>query len=101
MSAQLPFEIETSARLPDVIQGYVSFKSQGKKSSFSLKSIPRSAKSFHGKKQDRTAATKSVESSGMEIVAESALGMAVAGPSGAYEELTGGRVVTTPEHCLD
>lgn len=95
MSAQLPFEIETSARLPDVIQGYVSFKSQGKKSSFALKSIPRSAKSFHGKKQDRSAATKSVESSGMEIVAESALGMAVAGPSGAFEELTGGRVVTT------
>lgn len=45
---------------------------------------------FYGSSADDADATQAIEQAGLEIVAESRLGKAVAGPPGAYQELTGG-----------
>lgn len=56
--------------------------------------IPVKTDEFHGSKQDTNRAIKVAENSGLEIIAQSRLGLAVVGPASAYEELTGGKVVT-------
>src|SRR5262249_26856510 len=47
---------------------------------------------FHAAEGADTAADRDIEKAGLHVVAESALGRAVAGPPEAYEELTGGTV---------
>ena len=91
----LPFEAKSNVAVPETIHGYVSVRSQGGKSPLPLRSVPKSAKRYHGKPADFKQATKAAESAGLKLIAESRLGFAVAGPAGAYEELTGGRLVTT------
>lgn len=94
MSDQLPFELSSSTQLPGIIQGYVSVRSKGGKSCMSAKSLPKRTTEYHGDKQDFRLATKALESMGMSIVAESKLGMAVAGPPEVFEELTGGKLIS-------
>lgn len=90
----LPSQLENIQKPPEIIQGYVSVQSSGGKTIFSSKSLPKSSKPFHAKKSDIRQARQAIESLGFEIVAETGLGIAISGPPGAYEELSGGKVVT-------
>ena len=86
----VPTRIETGGPLPDNISGYVSYRSQGGKSVFSAKTLPKGTSAYRAKPSDRNKAVTAIESMGFTIMAESQIGAAVVGPPGAYEELTGG-----------
>ena len=96
MSLRLPETFNTNSPLPDRIYGYVSVHSQGEEPIFALKSdrFPTDIEQFRSTSDDRNEARRALESIGFDIIAESRIGTAIAGPAGAYEELTGGRVVT-------
>ncbi len=93
----MPQTLESSSALPAMVIGYVSVRSQGG-TSFLDASDLSDAEAFHGRQEDAREATRAIAGAGLEVVAESALGMAVAGPPGAYEELTGGTL--TPIELL-
>jgi hypothetical protein len=93
MKPSLPREIPSDDPVPGLIQGYVSV--QGPSSVFGKASDPpTTSKPFHAKKADRDQVRRNLEKDGFTICAESALGMAVAGPPSAFEALTGGKVIT-------
>ena len=94
MASLIPQEIATSGEAPGQIHGYLSINSKGGTSVLDVESLPATSESFHGKKADTTAALKLANSSGLKVVAQSRLGIAVVGPAGAYEEITGGKIVT-------
>jgi hypothetical protein len=89
----LPTIQESGNPLPDVVIGYVSVRSQGG-TSFSDAEDLTDVEPFYGSVSDRRDATGAIESSGLEVLAESQLGMAVAGHPDAFGELTGGELVT-------
>src|SRR5215813_5337017 len=91
----LPQIIESHDELPETVFGYVSVKSQGGQSCFDISKLPSTAKPFYGKPQDHKTAEANLTKMGFQITAASRLGMAITGPPGAWEELTGGRLVTT------
>jgi subtilisin family serine protease len=88
----IPWEIESDARPPDRLFGYVSAESQGGTSVLEAEE-PTSAEPFFARDEQRQEATRAAEASGLEVVAESRLGQAVAGPPEAFEDLTGGTIV--------
>jgi subtilisin family serine protease len=90
MSAMPPI-LESGNALPRVILGYVSVRSQGGASFLDADDLS-APEPFYGSRDDHGAAERALASSGLEVVAESELGKAVAGPPEAFEELTGGRV---------
>ncbi len=94
MSPRIPYQIETDQILPEVLQGYVSVNSRGKKNIFARRSYPKSAKAYQATLTDLKQSQQALESIGFHIVAESRLGFAIAGPPRAFEELCGGQVVT-------
>jgi hypothetical protein len=94
MNSRIPYQKLTHQALPKSMQGYVSVNSKGKKSIFSRKLPPKSAKAYRATKTDLKEARRALESSGFQIVAESRLGFAIAGPSQAFEEICDGKVVT-------
>ncbi len=96
MTPSLPAEIESNSPLPGVIHGYVSVSSQGGESVFQARkdALPASTEAYHATSGNRDEARRALESMRFEIIAESSIGIAIAGPPGAYEELTGGTVVT-------
>ena len=89
----LPADYESEGPVPEVLVGYLSVRSQGGVSALDAERW-ESAEPFHGTGGDRDEALGTAESVGLEVIAESALGVSVVGPPGAYEELTGGEVVT-------
>jgi hypothetical protein len=93
MLLNLPRIMESNDELPDRIFGYASVKSQGGVSCFDVKALPPSAEAFHGKSSDQKLAQSALGKIGFEILAASRLGIAISGPSGAWEELTGGALV--------
>src|SRR5712692_2358133 len=95
MSSMLPLEFETGGPLPELVHGYVSVVSQGGQSAFSAatETPPARTDPFHATTNDRDEARRVLEKIGFTILAESPLGLAIAGPVGAYEELSGGTVV--------
>jgi subtilisin family serine protease len=94
LSSRMPFQFETGAPPPERLSGYVSVRSQGGKSAFSAKKLPKSANPFRAKASDRRQAAKNLSSAGLTVVSESQLGYAIAGPPRAFEELSGGKVIT-------
>lgn len=52
-----------------------------------------SSGAFHAPAATRTNVRRLLEQGGFQVIAESPLGLAVAGSSGAYEQLTGGKVM--------
>jgi hypothetical protein len=88
--------LESSDPLPDKIMGYVSVKSVGGRSCFAddLTSLPESVKPFYASAADRKTASRVVGKMGFTIQAESEMGIALVGPPGAYEELTGGKLIS-------
>jgi subtilisin family serine protease len=88
----LPYVIESDNPLPDQIIGYVSV--EGAKSVFEpgVKTLASTTKAYHANKKDLASVRKDLEGSGFIILAESNLGIAVAGSPGQFEELTGGEV---------
>jgi hypothetical protein len=94
----LPREVETSHRVPDKLYGYVSVNSRGRYSALEAEDLT-DARPFHGTQKDRRAARRAVESVGLTPIADSRLGIAVVGAPGAYEELTGGELVTRELLC--
>ncbi len=88
----LPFEFETNEAPPDVVFGYVSVRSQGR-SVLEAEGL-ESAEPYLSSSEDHAAADRALGEVGLEVIAESRIGKAVMGPPGAFEELTGGRVVT-------
>jgi subtilisin family serine protease len=97
MSPAFPETIERHEPLPSVIHGYLPVRSEGDKSilDYGGEAFPESVEAFRSNAKSRREATTVAESAGLEVVAESSFGLAVRGESGAYEELTGGRLVTT------
>jgi hypothetical protein len=89
----LPVEYGSERPVPEVLVGYLSVRSQGGVAALEAERLD-SAEPFYGTSSDRDEARRTAESVGVEVVAESALGVAVVGPPGAFEELTGGEVVT-------
>jgi subtilisin family serine protease len=87
----MPTEAESEARVPSLVMGYVSVASQGGTSILDADDVS-DAEPFHGSRSDREDARHAVEAAGLEIVADSALGLAVAGAPEAYAELTGARI---------
>jgi subtilisin family serine protease len=87
---------ESSDPLPDKILGYVAVKSVGGRSSFAedLTYLPESAKPYYASAADRKTANQVLQRIGFTIQTESDLGIAIVGPPAAYEELTGGKLVT-------
>jgi hypothetical protein len=94
MRSLLPLQIDSTQRVPRLIHGYVSVNSQSGTSCFAVTSWPKTAEAFHGAAKDHKAAEKALRSMGFTITAQSRLGMAVSGPPAAFEELSGGKVVT-------
>jgi Subtilase family len=89
----LPLLIDSDNPVPKRIVGYISV--QGKASVFGRgkPALHKSAKAYHADKKDRDSTRKSLEKSGFEILAESALGISVLAEASQYEELTGGKVL--------
>jgi len=90
-SLGLPLETISDNPIPDVVIGYVSV--QGAESVFGGKAqLQKTSKAYHAKKSDRDSVRRDLEKSGFSILAESALGLSVSAPPGAYEEITGGKL---------
>jgi hypothetical protein len=89
----MPPILESDNALPEVIIGYASVRSKGRTSFLDADDLS-DPEPFYGSRGDDTKANQAIEKAGLEIVAESRLGKAVAGPPGAYEELTGGTLAT-------
>ena len=94
MSFTLPRVMDSHDELPEQIFGYVSVKSQGGKSCFEISEHPESSHAFHAKAKDRKTAEQALSKMGFEILEGSRLGLALLGPPGAWEELSGGTLVT-------
>ena len=88
----LPYVTESDNPLPDQVIGYVSV--QGTKSVFEpgVEALATSARAYHAKQKDISSVRKDLEASGFLILAESKLGLSVAGSPAQFEELTGGEV---------
>jgi subtilisin family serine protease len=84
--------IDSDALVPDLLVGYVSVTSQGGTSVLDADDLG-DPEGYEGSAEDRRSADHAAEASGLEVIAESALGRAVAGPPEAFAELTGGRIV--------
>jgi subtilisin family serine protease len=90
----MPFEFETGRRPPELLFGYVSVRSQGKSVLEAEAGDLSDTEQFVASTEDHSEAARILESAGLDILVESRLGKAVAGPPEAFEELTGGTVVT-------
>jgi subtilisin family serine protease len=88
-------EFEYSGRIPDLVYGYASVNSQGGHSAFSpsTEQWPTSTEAFVAREEDHQQARRTLESMGFMVLAESPLGIAVAGAPGAFEELTAGNII--------
>src|SRR3954447_3019353 len=85
----MPRTLESANALPAIVIGYVSVRSQGGTSFLEAEDLS-DPEPFYGTDADHAEAAQAIERAGLEVVAESRLGKAVAGPPGAFEELTGG-----------
>jgi hypothetical protein len=94
MTTLLPLTFDSPAPVPSQLQGYLSINSIGGGSVLDATSLPEATDQYHGTKKDADQAKKAAEAAGLSVIAESRLGLAVVGPPAAYEELTGGKVVT-------
>jgi subtilisin family serine protease len=94
MQGSLPYEFEYPGPLPEIVYGYVSVVSRGGRSLYEARpdDFAQSTEAFHGSSVHRREARRVVERVGLQALAESPLGVAVVGPPGAFEELTGGRI---------
>jgi subtilisin family serine protease len=88
----LPRILGSDNLLPTTIIGYVSVRSQGGRSFLDSEGLGN-VTAFYGSDSDRREAIRAAESAGLEVLAESRLGVAVAGPPDAFRELTGGELV--------
>ena len=73
--------------LPPIVIGYVSVRGEA---SFLDADDIVDPEPFYGREPEQAA--NAIEQAGLTVIAESRLGIAVAGPAAAYEELTGGTV---------
>jgi subtilase family protein len=89
----LPIETESDDPLPDKIHGYISVR--GPQSVFDpgLTTLSTSVGAYQATSSDHAEVSRNLQSEGFTILAESPLGVAVSGPPGAYDNLTGGTVV--------
>jgi subtilisin family serine protease len=92
----LPSVLESTNLLPEIVIGYLSVRSQGGTPIIDAEDLT-DPEPFYGSKSDLAEAARVAESSGLQIIAQSQLGIAVAGPAAAYEEVTGGQIVTTEQ----
>lgn len=83
----MPPIVESANPLPPVVMGYISVRGEA---AFSDAEDIADPAPFYGREPDQAVTT--VERAGLTVVAQSRLGIAVAGPAAAYEELTGGTV---------
>lgn len=78
-------------KLPDQLVGYVAVRSPA--SLWNVEPAPERSDPFHSTAEDRAAAAHACEACGLEVQQDSPLGLAVSGPAGAWEELSGALVV--------
>jgi hypothetical protein len=89
----LPREAEVSQAVPEQVFGYVSVRSQGGTSVLEAEDLS-DAEPFHATAKDHREARNILDRVGLKVTAESQLGFAVVGKPKAYEELSGGELVT-------
>jgi len=89
----LPTFIDSDNLVPKRIIGYISVRGKASVFGQSKPTLHKSAKAYHADKKDRDSVRNSLEKSGFEILAESALGISVVAEPGQYEELTGRKVL--------
>jgi len=89
----LPLETESGQSPPKEVYGYLPLGSRSDDAAPDPVDLSR-AEPFHATQRDLEEAARAVESAGFTVIAESRLGIAVAGPPDAYNYLTGGQVVT-------
>jgi hypothetical protein len=95
LKPSLPRDVPSDDLVPPVIQGYISMR--GKRSVFDPhngKTEDKSTRAYHAESGARDEVPRTLDQLGFTVLAESPLGVAVAGPPEAFEELTGGRVET-------
>ena len=88
----IPTIVDSPNPIPDVVIGYLSVRSQSGTSFVEADRIS-DVEGFYGTESDQREASRAAESSGLEVLATSRLGLAVAGPPEAFAELTGGDLV--------
>ena len=88
----LPHQTVSDNPIPQLVIGYVSV--QGSESVFGRKGkrLRKSPKAYYAKKSDRDSVRRDLEKNGFSIISETALGMSVVAPGGAYEDITGGEL---------
>lgn len=96
----LPRETISDNEVPAVVIGYVSVRGAESVFAEGARRAFRTAKAYHAKPKDRDSVRHDLEKSGFTILAESSLGFSVAGPGGAFEEITGG-TLETKERLVD
>jgi len=86
----LPVETVSDNPLPGEILGYISVR--GPQSVFdpTVTTLSTAAGAYEATPTDRAEVSRNLQNDGFTIIAESALGVSVSGPPGAYENLTGG-----------
>src|ERR1700722_12406838 len=94
MSTLIPRILDSPSPRPARIYGYLSVNSRGGVSVLDAQSLPERSEGFHGTTQDIDTALRVSEEHGLVVIAQSPLGIAVAGAPESYERLTGGEVVT-------
>jgi len=83
-------ENDGAEELPDVVMGYVWVASRG--ASILASPPPDTPEPFQSAESDIREARAAVEGEGLQVIAESRLGLAVAGSPLAFERLTGARM---------
>ena len=88
----LPLQTVSDDPIPESVIGYISV--HGPESVFGgkIKTLHTSHGAYHATKADRDSVRRDLEKNGFKILAESALGMSVAAPRAAYEDITGGEL---------
>jgi subtilisin family serine protease len=90
----LPVETVSDNPLPAIILGYVSVR--GPESVFDPATTTLNAApgAYHAPRRDRTEVGRNLRREGFTIISESPLGFSISGPPEAFNNLTGGTVVT-------
>jgi len=106
MQIGLPLETWSDDPPPEKIVGYISVESAKSVFNDEEHSLEGPLDAYYAPKDLRDTVRRDLEGTGFEILAESQLGLSVSAPPQAYEELTGGSVVTkerlqyAEENCI-
>jgi subtilisin family serine protease len=89
----LPPEVETGQSPPEELYGYLPLKARSDDADMDPADLSNT-EPFQATRRELQDATRAVESAGFTLIAESPLGISIAGSPDAFNDLTGGEVKT-------